>query len=418
MYRSATLQPTKAEPARSGHPHKTRPGRKTTECKRPELRLLRRDPGLITPRVFDGGQAAYTEILHRVDLARRKIEIHAFVWRDDETGNMLASALLRAANRGVEIHVLKDRIGATYEYCGGSCQSFFHKQIDWTQRWESHFLHVVYPTYRGSFRQRPNPLATAMLEHPNIRVDHEHKIFDHSKLYIFDDSHVILGGMGIGDDHRKEWVDMMVSVDSPDLARRLQARLAGDEPFDARRHIDFLVHRGNADHRGCPMLAQRLALIDGAKRSVTIAMAYLGDPRFAVALARAARRGVKVTLLTSAMADILGNLNRSTCDRLLHEAGPNADVTIVMLLRMVHAKVVVIDGEIADVGSANFTPLSHGVYTEVNLFIRDTSFARELERVVFAHCEHGEQMRNRVPHCRIFDVIERTIVTYQSRKGV
>ena len=49
-----------------------------------------------------------------------------FLWSDDETGNQLGRAVLRAADRGVNISIYKDRIAAVYEYSGGNKQSFLH----------------------------------------------------------------------------------------------------------------------------------------------------------------------------------------------------------------------------------------------------------------------------------------------------
>jgi cardiolipin synthase len=385
---------------------------------RPQLRLVRRGGAPPRPRLLGNGEEAFREILDRVDRARESIEIRAFVWRDDETGNMLASALLRAANRGVRVLIRKDRKGANYEYYAGTRQSFFHKQIDLTQRLQTYFLHQVYPAPRGSIRQRPNVLAEALLAHPNVEVDCQRKLHDHSKLYIFDDRSVVLGGMGIGDDHRKEWIDVMVALDSPELVRRLRARLASDEPFDAHRRIDFLVHSlDQPAARGCPLLAQRLALLDSARRSITVAMAYLGDARFGHALVRAARRGVQVTLVTSVKSDFLGALNRASCDKLLLAAGSERMRIAMLPGPMVHAKITVVDGLVADVGSANFTPLSHGTYNEIDLFVRDATFAHQLEEMVEGLAARGEQMLGRVRRSWFTEWVERAIVAGQSLHG-
>ena len=56
---------------------------------------------------------------------------------------------------------------------------------------------------------------------------------------------------------------------------------------------------------------------------------------------------------------------------------------------MVHSKVVVIDHRWSDVGSANFTSLSHGVYDEINLYADCEPFARALEAEIDAHCDDG-----------------------------
>ncbi len=368
-------------------------------------------------RVFDRGKAAFAEILNRVEEAEKSIEVRAFLWRDDEVGNRLGRAILDAAERGVEITIHKDRIAAVYEYMGGNKQSFFHKRITPMQGFQAWFLGTVYRS-KGSFKQKPNPLAEAILGHPKITVHHKRKRFDHSKLFVFDERVITLGSMGIGDNHHHDWVDVMVEIEGAEHVARLRQRLTGEAPFDPSLDIDFLVHLRRAkQRRHCSMLAERLALIEAAERTLTIEMAYLGDPRFTNILLRAIKRGVEVTLVTAAQADVLGNLNRGTCDKLLRRTGAPKNLTIVFLPRMVHSKIVVVDGAICDVGSANFTPLSHGVYNEINMYAVAPSLARDLEEVVDKHCEEGELVEGRIGYRRLHMHVERVIVAYQSRKG-
>ena len=85
---------------------------------------------------------------------------------------------------------------------------------------------------------------------------------------------------------------------------------------------------------------------------------------------------------------------------------------------MVHSKAVVADGRFVDVGSANFTPLSHGTYTEVNLFADDVELAKQLQGLMRRHAAQGETIRgDRVPFSLIVATVERLILGYQSRRG-
>jgi cardiolipin synthase A/B len=373
--------------------------------------------GIDNPRVLGTGERAFPRILERIATARHSIEIRAFLWRDDLAGNALAGALLDAADRGVQVRIQKDRVAAVYEYAAGTRQSFFHKRVDPVRGLQAWFLGRVFRA-PGSFKQRPNPVAEAMLLHRNITVEHLRKRFDHSKLFIIDDDTLILGSMGIGDNHRDDWVDLMIELDGAEHVARLRERMAGDDEFDPSRGVDFLVHSREAHRpRTCPMLTHRLALIDAARESLTIEMAYLGDRRYTQALARAVQRGCEVTLVTAWQADVLGNLNRATCDTLLRLTGAPRNLTIVMLPRMVHSKVVVIDRRWVDVGSANFTPLSHGVYDEINLYADAAPFARAIEAEVARHCEEGRIVDERLAYRRFRTQLERAIVAYQSRKG-
>lgn len=368
-------------------------------------------------RALDGGAEAFEAICGQIRAARRTITVRAFVWRDDEAGNRIARLLLAAADRGVHVSIAKDRVGAAYELAGGNHQSLFHKDLRPIERFQTRFLHAVYGGW-GSIRQRPNPLARALAEHPRVRLVAETR-FDHAKLFVFDERVAILGSMGIGDNHLSGgWRDVMVEVSGAEAVSRLRRRERGEVPFDPRRRLDFLLHsRAVHGERTCPMLAERLALIHRARRRITVEMAYLGDRRFTRALTDAVRRGVSLFVCAPAQADIIGDLNRATCAALLEETGAPRHLEIVLSRRMIHAKAVVVDGRFVDVGSANFTPLSHGVYDEVNLYADDADLAREIEALARAHARDGERVRARLPYRRIYHVVERAIVGYQARRG-
>jgi cardiolipin synthase len=368
-------------------------------------------------RVLGSGDAAFQAILDRVRGAQRSVEIRAFLWRDDEAGNLLGDAVLAAAEHGAKVTIHKDRIAAVYEYTGGNKQSFFHKRVDPIRGLQAWVLGAVYRA-PGSFKQRPNPLADAILHHPNITVEHHRKRFDHSKLYIIDDRYLALGSMGIGDNHRHDWIDVMVEAEGQEHIARLRERMAGGDEFDPSRGLDFLVHSREAHRKNsCPMISHRLALIDAAQRSLTVEMAYLGDRRFTAALARAVQRGVDVRLVTADEADVLGATNRATCDMLRRLTGAPTNLRIVLLPRMVHSKVVVIDHRFSDVGSANFTSLSHGVYDEINLYADSAAFATALELEIDSHCEQGRLVDQSLRWRRAYSGFERAVMAYQARRG-
>ena len=219
--------------------------------------------------------------------------------------------------------------------------------------------------------------------------------------------------------HRHDWIDIMVEAEGQDNIERLRERMAGHDEFDPSRGIDFLVHSREAHRKNsCPMISHRLALIDGAEQSLTVEMAYLSDRRFTAALARAVQRGVEVGLVTADYADVLANINRVTLTALMRLTGALQNLEIVLVPRMVHSKVVVIDHRFCDVGSANFTPLSHGVYDEINLYADSAPFARALEAEIELHCaDGGRVVDQKLRWRRAYSGLERAIMAYQSRRG-
>src|SRR6186713_2918980 len=140
----------------------------------------------------------------------------------------------------------------------------------------------------GSLRQKPSPVADALLAHRNVTVVRDAKRFDHAKLYVFDDETVILGGMGIGDDFRHHNVDFMVEISGGQAAARLADRYEGRAPFDPGRTFDYLLHsfKGGGTSKGkrVALAKQRLALIASAQKRLTIEMAYFGDKACTTAL--------------------------------------------------------------------------------------------------------------------------------------
>src|SRR6266498_3302005 len=125
-------------------------------------------------RVLGSGDQAFQHIFGRIRDAKKSVEIRAFLWRDDEAGNLMAEAVLAAADRGAQVTIHKDRIAAVYEYTGGNKQSFFHKRVDPVRGFQAWFLGAVYRA-PGSFKQKPNKLAKRVVEHPNITVEHMRK---------------------------------------------------------------------------------------------------------------------------------------------------------------------------------------------------------------------------------------------------
>jgi phosphatidylserine/phosphatidylglycerophosphate/cardiolipin synthase-like enzyme len=97
--------------------------------------------------------------------------------------------------------------------------------------------------------------------------------------------------------------------------------------------------------------------------------------------------------------------------------GAPENLKIVLLPRMVHSKAVVIDHRYADVGSANFTPLSHGVYDEINLYADSEPFATALEAEIASHCEEGRLVDQSLRWRRGLGQFERAVMAYQARRG-
>src|SRR5581483_5597855 len=135
----------------------------------------------------------------------------------------------------------------------------------------------------------------------------------------------------------------------------------------------FLV-RDNFRHRR-DIEEAYLDSIVGAREEIVIACAYfLPGKRFRRALCEAAQRGVRVILLLQGKVEyLLLHFASHALYRQLLEAGV---IIYEYRLSFLHAKVAVVDGHWATVGSSNLDPFSILLAREANVVVEDRFFSR------------------------------------------
>jgi cardiolipin synthase len=137
-----------------------------------------------------------------------------------------------------------------------------------------------------------------------------------------------------------------------------------------------LLLRDNVRNRNRIEKAYRKA-IAGARHEVLIASAYfLPGGKLRRALVHAARRGVRVRLLLQGRYEYFMQYHGS---RPVYGTLLAAGVEIhEYATGFLHAKVAVVDGHWATVGSSNLDPLSLLLAREANVVVEDAAFARDL----------------------------------------
>jgi len=323
--------------------------------------------------LLNSGKEYFPALLAAIEAATTEIYLESYIFADDEIGHEVAGALCRAARRGVQVNVTVDGWGA--------------------RNFSTDFLPLL--TEAG---------VRAMFYRPEIGRFHfkRHRLRRlHRKLVVIDARIAFVGGINvISDDNAppelRPHYDYAVRIEGPVLPqvhhavrrmwetvswanfkRRFRSTLA-IKPCSApagRQTAAFLI-RDNIRHRN-DILHAYLDAIDGATDEILIANAYfLPGIRFGRALYAAARRGVRITVL----------LQGKTDHHLLHYATQTLYATALKAgIRIfeyeksfMHAKVAVIDGEWATVGSSNIDPFSLLLAKEANIVIRDHAFGNDL----------------------------------------
>ncbi|RYX89079.1 MAG: cardiolipin synthase ClsB [Comamonadaceae bacterium] len=151
-----------------------------------------------------------------------------------------------------------------------------------------------------------------------------------------------------------------------------------------------LVLRDNLRHRGHIEKTYRHA-IGTARREVILANAYfVPGVKLRRALVEAARRGVKVQLLLQGKYEYFMQYYAA---RPVYDALLKAGVEIYEYSpSFLHAKVAVVDGHWATVGSSNLDPLSLLLAREANVVVEDEAFAGELREALVQAMRHERRM--------------------------
>jgi cardiolipin synthase len=202
---------------------------------------------------------------------------------------------------------------------------------------------------------------------------------DHKKLIVVDGRVGYLGGINVSD-HNFAWNDFMVRVEGPvveDLARDFASTWNGRRIRLAAPPVpgDYLVNQA----AGRPaVLDETLRLVDGARESIFLETPSLLGHRIERALLDAADRGVRVTVVVPAQHNrwIFRVWSRKTMLEIRH---PNISVQGYRGCgAMTHAKLLIVDGRRAAIGSANLFALEAMTQKELCLFTDDTRLVEQL----------------------------------------
>jgi cardiolipin synthase len=336
--------------------------------------------------LLKNGEQFFPALVGAIDAAREEIFLESYIFADDETGSLVADALARAAARGVATRLLIDGYGAK------GFAPRFRRMLA-----EAGAEVLV-------FRPRVSPWPFWKQRGRLRRM--------HRKLASIDAVIAFVGGVNVIDDIETldpapARYDYAVRIDGPLAARiraaavrlwtrvswatlghrwpgfamlRSEARQAParqpESHATAGGQRAALVMRDSLRHRH-DIEDAYLEAIDAARTEVILANAYFFPSRkFRRALLAAARRGVAVTLLLQGKSD--HPLQRHAA-RALYRSLLRAGIRIHEYHQSeLHAKVAVVDGRVATVGSSNIDPFSLALAREANVFVDDPGFSAEL----------------------------------------
>jgi cardiolipin synthase len=155
-----------------------------------------------------------------------------------------------------------------------------------------------------------------------------------------------------------------------------------------------------------------VALLHAAQKRITIANPYVvPDEALLLALTSAAQRGVDVTLIVSEIGDqfLVFHAQRSYYEELLRSG---VKIYLYRPPVLLHSKFIMVDDDIAVIGSSNLDIRSFQLNLEVTLICYNTSVAHNLQEITSEYLQQSRALllgewRARPLLMKLFDNVAR-----------
>lgn len=337
--------------------------------------------------LLQSGDMAYPAMLKAIADAKRSILLETYIFDNDQIGKQFAEALGAAVQRGVEVRVLVDAVGARYST--PSIVGLLRAK------------NVRVAVFNG------NIIMGLRLPYANLRT--------HRKILIIDGSVAFTGGMNIRESFMTQYAKGQATQDT-------HFRLTGPVVTDLF-HVSSEDWRFTTDEflvgdawavtlpdcspgeglmiRAVPSGPDKsletnhkmmMGAFSVAQHHIRIMSPYLlPDRELITSLVTAARRGVIVDIVVPAQNNLVMVDMASTAqfDQMLKDG--------CRIWRAKgafnHSKLMSVDDVWAYVGSSNIDPRSLRLNFEIDLEIFDTATAQEISRRIDKHVATGEQVK-------------------------
>lgn len=331
------------------------------------------------------GKDLFSLLFADINDAQSSIHILFYIVKDDQFSKNFLQLLIQKAKQGVEVRLLIDWLGSH------NTPKSLIKEIRNAGGHVAYSNRLKFPYPFFSLQQR-----------------------NHRKISVIDGKIGYVGGYNVG----KEYTD-----EDPVLSpwRDYHLRIFGESVHDLQN--EFLIDwnrstknpiekddkyfsalpTGEMQHQFLPTEGLRLEhtvceLIEAAKESICIGTPYFIPSKTILGkLMDALKRGVKVRIIVPKKADHF-LVKEASFFYLRALIGLGAEV-YQYLNGFYHAKIIIVDEEICQIGTANFDRRSIYLNLEINCYIYDQDFIQKILTVVEkdicdSHCLSMEELKN------------------------
>lgn len=322
-------------------------------------------------QLVHGGQDYFILLKEMIDAAQHSIHIQTYIFNNDETGNAIATALIKAANRGIPVYFLADG------YASQHLPDAFIAKLE----------------KAGVNFRFFEPILKSQYFYFGRRLHH--------KVVVIDALYALVGGLNIADrynhiQNHQAWLDMAVWVEGEaavELYHYCYSLWSKEkEPSTLLPYYQKSLQHIPCEER-CSVRVRRndwvkakreiwktyFNLFNHATESITVMCSYfLPGQELRRALSKATRRGVKVRIILAGPSDVV---LAKYAERYLYQWMLRHNIEIYEYQPTVlHAKMAVVDQHWVTIGSYNINNISAYASIELNLDIRNKPFASSVQR--------------------------------------
>ncbi|HRY84138.1 MAG TPA: cardiolipin synthase [Candidatus Cloacimonadota bacterium] len=333
---------------------------------------------------------AFKQICAAINNAKSHVHLEFFSVARDSTGNRLKELLLRKPAEGIEIRFIYDDVGS----------------------WK---LGHRYKSELKKAGVQMAPFMPVWIPFLNSRLNYR----NHRKLVIVDCFTAFFGGMNIGDQYLGQnryfgyWRDTVVKIEG-EGAVALQGIFLTDWYFVSKQNLltsqytdKFLPHSFRPEIDGAQTLIQiatsgpdtdqasilqvYFAAIANARQSIKITTPYLIlNESLSMAFRTAALSGLEVQIILPSKAD---HFMVYWASRSYYEGLLAAGVRIYEYQNgFIHSKILIIDDELASIGTANMDMRSFNQNFELTAMIYDREVVAGAEAQFRTDLEHSREV--------------------------
>ncbi|MDD2233539.1 MAG: cardiolipin synthase [Desulfitobacteriaceae bacterium] len=332
-------------------------------------------------KVLTNGEETFEAIFAALHTAKNHIHLEYYIFKDDNVGRDMQNILIKKAGEGIRVRVLLDGLGS----------------IPMSKRVHQLRKAGVETEWFAPIRF---PFLTSRL---NLR--------NHRKIIVVDGQVGFIGGLNIGDEYLSRskrfgfWRDTFLKLEGESVhllqkvflrdwfyasRKKIHGRSYFPKPKPAGDQLVQIAASGpDSDWEAIPQVI--FISIAGAEKYIYIETPYfIPDESTLMSLKTAALSGLDVRIITQGIPDhkLTYWASRSYFELLLA-----AGARIYKYNKgILHAKVLIVDGQLGSVGSTNFDTRSFRLNFEISAFIYHRDLAMRLEKDFYQDLENSEEI--------------------------